>query len=109
MHFHPWQLLSVIFAGILSDQQQRVIDYLREVNRVLRRQLGKKRLRLTDDERRRLAAKGKVPGRRALDEICTIYSPGTILRWHPRSSRGSTTAAASAAPVGPGFGTRSAT
>ena len=55
---HPWQLLSVVIAGILNDQHRRVIDYQRDENRVLRQQLGKRRLRLTDDQRRKLAAKG---------------------------------------------------
>ncbi len=64
MRFQPWQLLSVILAGILNERQQRSIEYLREENRVLRQQLGKKRIRLTDDQRRRLAAKGKALGRK---------------------------------------------
>jgi hypothetical protein len=41
----------------------QVIDYLREENRVLREQLGRRRLRLNDDQRRRLAAKAKGLGR----------------------------------------------
>lgn len=80
--FQPWQLLSVILAGVLSDQQQRVIEYLREENRVLKEQLGGERLRLNNDQRRRLAAKAKALGRKALAEICTIVAPDTILRWH---------------------------
>ncbi|MEO0631502.1 MAG: integrase core domain-containing protein [Planctomycetota bacterium] len=80
--FQPWQLLSVILAGVLSDQQQRVIEYLREENRVLKEQLGGKRLRLNNDQRRRLAANAKALGRKALAEICTIVTPDTILRWH---------------------------
>ena len=80
--FHPWQLLSVIVAGMLNTQQQQVIEYLREENRVLKEQLGGKRVRLTDAQRRRLAVKGKRLGRKLLDEICTIVTPDTILRWH---------------------------
>ena len=60
MRFAPWQLLAVIVAGWMSQRQQQVIDYLREENRVLREKLGKKRIRLNDGQRRRLAAKGKV-------------------------------------------------
>jgi hypothetical protein len=41
----------------LGQQQRDVIDYLREENRVLRERLGDKRLRLNDDQRRRLATK----------------------------------------------------
>jgi hypothetical protein len=42
--------------------------------------LGKKRLLLTDDQRRRLAVKAKVLGRKALQEITTIFTPYTLLR-----------------------------
>ncbi len=40
-----------------------------------------RRLRLTDDQRRRLAAKGKALGRAVLDALAT---PDTILAWHRR-------------------------
>ena len=43
---------------------------------------GKKRLLLTDDQRRILAVKGKSLGRKALMEPTTIVTPDTILRWH---------------------------
>ncbi|MFT6082615.1 MAG: transposase InsO family protein, partial [Planctomycetota bacterium] len=43
-----------------------------------------KRSRLTDDQRRRLAAKGKPLGRRLLDKVATIVTPDTIMRWHHR-------------------------
>lgn len=79
---HPWQLLSVIVAGILNEQQQRVIDYLKEENRILREQLGSNRIRLTDDQRRRLAAPGKALGHKVLSEICSMVTPDTIMRWH---------------------------
>ena len=75
----PWQLLSVIVAGMLNNRQQQVIEYLREENRVLREQLGGRRVRLSDAQRRRLATKGKLLGRKLLGEICTIVTPDTIL------------------------------
>ena len=56
--------------------------YLLEENRVLREQLGDRRLRLTDDQRRRLAARGKVLGRSLLAKVATIVTPDTILRWY---------------------------
>src|SRR4030095_9475249 len=43
---------------------------------------GPLRLRLTDDQRRRLAVKGKVLGRRGLAGIVGIVTPDTILRWY---------------------------
>ena len=62
----PWQPFVTILAGWINEHQQAAIEYLREENRVLREQLGGKQLRLTDDQRRRLAAKGKALGRKAL-------------------------------------------
>jgi hypothetical protein len=44
--------------------------------------LGKKRLRFTDAERRKLAVLGKKLGRKALAEVATIATPDTILRWY---------------------------
>jgi len=55
-------------AGWLNRRQQRVIDYLVEENRILRGQLRGKRLRLTDDQRRRLVVKGRIFGRRLIEE-----------------------------------------
>jgi transposase len=55
---------------------------LRIENQVLKEKLGKKRILLTDDQRRRLAVKGIILGRKALREIATIVTPDTILRWH---------------------------
>jgi hypothetical protein len=59
-----------------------VIDYLVEENRVLKEQHKGRVLRLTDDQRRRLAAKGKRIGRQALNRVATIVTPDTIMRWH---------------------------
>ena len=80
----PWQVLVVAVAGWISRHQDAVIDFLREENRVLKQQLGGKRLRLTDAQRRRRAAKGKALGYRVLSEVATIVTPDTILRWHRR-------------------------
>jgi putative transposase len=78
----PFQLLLISLAGWMSQQQQDVIDYLREENRVLREQLGSKRLRLNDGQRRGLAVKAKKLGRRVLHELATIVTPETLLTWH---------------------------
>lgn len=80
----PWQVLVIATAGWISREQDAVIEYLREENRVLKQQLGGRRLRLTAAKRRRLAAKGKVLGYRVLSEIVTIVTPDTIFRWHRR-------------------------
>ena len=79
---HPWHLLASIVAGWVNEAQQRQIDYLRTENQVLREKLGNKRILLSDDQRRRLAVKGKSLGRKLLAEIGSVFSPDTILRWH---------------------------
>lgn len=63
-----------------------MIAYLVEENRVLKEQLqsGGRRLRFSDDQRRRLAAKGSPLGLKALRQIATIVTPETILGWHRR-------------------------
>jgi len=66
----------------MNEQQQFAIDYLREENRVLREQLGHRRLRLTDYQRGRLAAKAKRLCRRILKEVAGIVTPETLLAWH---------------------------
>ncbi len=78
------QFLMLTFAGWVNRTQQNVIEYLQEENRVLRKQLGGKRLRFTDRQRRRLAAKAKAIGRKGLFEIATLVTPGTLLRWYRR-------------------------
>src|SRR3954449_7851195 len=67
----------------MNGRQSSLIDYLREENRVLREQLGEKRLRFTDDQRRRLAARAKGLGRKVLI-LGTIVTPETLLAWHRR-------------------------
>jgi transposase InsO family protein len=78
----PLALLTAIFAGWVNRHQRGVIDYLVEENRILRARLGKSRLLFTDAERRRLARKGGPLGRRILEAIVSIATPGTILAWH---------------------------
>jgi transposase InsO family protein len=78
----PIQLVLVSLAGWISQHQEDVIDYLVEENRVLKEQHKGRVLRLTDDQRRRLAAKGKRIGRQALNRVATIVTPDTIMRWH---------------------------
>jgi putative transposase len=78
----PFRLLLISLAGYLNQQQHDVIDYLQEENRVLRQQLAGKRLRLNDDQRRRLAIRAKKLGRRVLRELATIVTPETLLAWH---------------------------
>src|SRR5262245_9558676 len=78
------QLLLAMLAGWLHRHQQRVITYLQEENRILKAQLRGRRLRLTDTERRRLAALAQPLGRTRLKEIATMATPDTLLRWYHR-------------------------
>jgi len=73
----PLQFALVLLAGWLGRHQQEVIEYLQEENRILREQLGAKRLRFTDAQRRRLARKAKCLGRRRLRDISTLVTPDT--------------------------------
>ena len=78
----PLQFLMLIVAGWVNRHQQEAIEYLQEENRVLREQLGGKRLRLSDVQRRRLARRAHPIGRRGLSEIATLVTPDTLLRWY---------------------------
>ena len=78
----PWQLILIILASWVNRQQQEVIEYLRTENTVLKEKLGKKRILLTDEQRLRLAVKGKILGRKQLAQVGTLFTPDTILRWH---------------------------
>ena len=78
----PWQFWLLILAGWINRRQQDVVEYLLTEIRVLREKLGKKRILLNDDQRRRLAVKGKILGREVLEQLATIVTPDTILRWH---------------------------
>jgi transposase InsO family protein len=84
MNALPLQFLLLIFAGWVNRSQQNVIEYLQEENRVLREQLGGKRLLFTDGQRRRLAAKAKAIGRKGLFEIDTLVTPDILFRWYRR-------------------------
>ena len=76
------QMVLSVLTGWLDRREREAIAYLIEENRLLRRQLGSRRLRLTDDDRRQLAARAYRVGRAVLQEIATIATPDTLLRWH---------------------------
>jgi putative transposase len=78
----PLQMLLACLLGWLEAEQRDVIAFLREENRVLKAQLGRRRLRMHDDQRRRLAVLGQRLGRALMHEVATLVTPDTILRWH---------------------------
>jgi hypothetical protein len=71
----PFRFVLIAVAGWMNQQQQDAIDYLREENRILCQQLGGRRLRLNDAQRRRLASKAKRLGRKMLAALATIVTP----------------------------------
>ena len=76
------QFLLLVLAGWVNRQQQDVIDYQQEENRVLRAGLRGKRLKLSDADRRRLAVKAQALGLEALAQIASVATPATLLRWY---------------------------
>ncbi len=82
MTAEPLQFLLMVMAGWVNRRQLEAIDYLKEENRVLHEQLGGRQVRFTDDQRRRLALKGRVVGRHRLAALAGLVTPETILRWY---------------------------
>jgi putative transposase len=78
----PWQLLFTILIGWVNRRQQQIIEFQNDQIAALLKAFGKKRLLSTDDQRRVLAVKGRALGRKTLQELTTIVTPDTILRWH---------------------------
>jgi transposase len=72
-------------AYAINERMARRIDYLLEEVRVLREvyseTTGRKRIPFTDEQRRRLAIKGKVLTPEAREGCCQIVRPNTILAW----------------------------
>ena len=81
MSTHLLDTTLVSLAGWLNQQQQDVIDYLQEENRVLREQLGGKRLHFNDDQRRRLAVRAKKLGWRMRESWTIITGSATTQDW----------------------------
>jgi transposase InsO family protein len=79
---NPFQFLVISVAGWMNQHQRQVIEYLIEENRVLREQIGTRRMRFTDEQRCRLAMKAKILGRKMLSRVASIVTPETLLAWH---------------------------
>ena len=80
---NPLSFLLVCLAGWMNRRQQTLNEYLQAEVRVLQEQLSK-RSRFTDDQRRRLAVKGRSVGRKGLLRFASIVTPDTLLAWHRR-------------------------
>ena len=76
-----WKQLLAYITGTVDQELLLRNEYLVTENRILRHQM-KGRLRLSDGERKALAAIGQKLGKQALKEVATIVKPDTILGWH---------------------------
>jgi putative transposase len=76
------RFMLLCLAGWINRQQQDAIGYLQEEVAVLREQLGPKRPRFTDDQRRRLAARARKLKFGKLKEIASVVTPQTLFAWH---------------------------
>src|SRR5438874_1130336 len=76
-----WKQLLAYITGTVDQELLLRNEYLVTENRILRNQM-KGRLRLSDGERKVLAAIGQKLGKQALKEVATIVKPDTILGWH---------------------------
>src|SRR6266702_8737812 len=76
-----WKTILAYITGSVDQHLLLRNEYLVTENRMLRHQI-KGRLRLSDGERKVLAAIGQKLGKKALEEVATIVKPDTILGWH---------------------------
>ena len=68
-------------AGWVNQEQLKVIDYLKDENRTLRKLIKRDPIRLSLEDRRRLGAKGRAIGRKQFQDVATIACAYTILGW----------------------------
>jgi hypothetical protein len=76
-----WKTLLAYVTGSVDEQLLRRIEYLVTEKGILRSQIPG-RLRLSDPERKTLAALGKTLGKQALAAVAKVAKPGTMLGWH---------------------------
>ena len=73
---------ATVLAGWVNRHQQAIIEYLMEENRIFKQQVQGRRLNLSDNDRRRLAAKTRALGREVLEEVANLVTPDTLLTWY---------------------------
>jgi hypothetical protein len=76
-----WKRLLAYITGSVDQELLLRNEYLVTENRLLRQQI-KGRVRLSDGERKTLAAIGKKLGKQALEDVASIVTLDTILAWH---------------------------
>ena len=75
------KFLIVCIAGWLNREQQKVIEYLKAENRVLRNKVPGKRLRFSQAERNLLSSRAKGICYSKLKELANAVTPETLTRW----------------------------
>jgi len=78
-----WITLATCLAYCIDKELYKAIDYLREQVRVLVEHQEKqdKRIRLTNSQRMRVAAKAKRLSRKMLEQCTELFTSDTIMRW----------------------------
>lgn len=74
------QLLFLTFSCWVNGHLLKVIEYLVEENLILKEKLGGECPSLTNDQRRRLAARAMLLGRNVFDSVTTVVTPDTLPR-----------------------------
>ena len=74
----PFSFVVTSVAGWMNQHQHHVIDYLPEENRVLREQIGARRIRFSDDTPP-TRGEGEEIGTKVLAQVATIVTPETLL------------------------------
>jgi putative transposase len=76
-----WKQFLAYITGSMDQELLVRNAYLVTENRILRQQITG-RVRLSDGERKTLAELGKKLGKKTLEVVTTIVTPGTILAWY---------------------------
>jgi putative transposase len=74
--------MLLVLSELVRKEQENRIEFLLLESQILRETIGGNRVLLNDDQRRRLAVKGKVLGRRQLEQLSVVAQADTLLRWH---------------------------
>ena len=78
----PLKFLLLIWAGWMNRAQQNAIDYLKEENRILREQVGNKRLRLTNAHRVSIVHKRLMRTTLRSSSSSPNRLTSSTIRWH---------------------------
>ena len=86
----PLQFLLMMVAYAINERLARGLEYLLEEVRVLREiyaeTTGRKRIPFTNEQRRRLAIKGRALTPEERKACCQIVRPSTLLMWFHMSA-----------------------